>query len=293
MTITGTTRIIALIGDPVSHSRSPEMHNAAFDALGLDYRYVPFHVVPSDLPDAVRGLRSLGVAGFNVTIPHKEAILPLLDDCSPEAHLIGAVNTVVVRDRKLVGYNTDGTGLIRSLERDLVFVPRGKRILLIGAGGAARSALAAFAESGAALIVVVNRNRARGDRLVETVKDCFMGVDIRVESMEILADDRALAAFDLVVNATSVGLRGERFERFAPGIPLLGYDMVYASRETPFVHAIRSVPGGRAVMGHGMLASQGEEAFRLWTGIRPPEGLMMQVLSTQHTETGTRDEQNR
>lgn len=281
MTINGATRIIAIIGDPVSHTRSPEMHNAAFEALGLNFCYVPFPVAPSDLPDAVRGLRSLGVAGFNVTIPHKEAILPLLDDCSPEALLIGAVNTVVVRGRRLVGYNTDGTGLVRSLERDLHFLPRGKRILLIGAGGAARSALVALAREGASRVVVINRDQARAGRLVETVKDCFMGVDIRVESMEILGDDSSLAGFDLVVNATSVGLHGECFERFHPAVPLMGYDMVYATRETPFVETIRSVPGGRAVMGHGMLASQGEEAFHLWTGVRPPEGLLMQVLSTR------------
>lgn len=284
MTITGRTTLVGIIGDPVRHSRSPEMHNAAFDAVGLDWRYLPFHVRASDLPDAVRGLRALGVRGFNVTIPHKESIIPLLDDLDPDTARLGAVNTVVVREGRLTGYNTDMDGFVRSLRDDARFDPSGKRALVIGAGGAARAALFGLAREGASLIVVANRTPSRADNLVKNVKDRFMGVDIRKESLAILGDAKELARFDLVVNASSVGLGGERFPGFAPSAPLVGYDMVYADHPTPFVQTIRSVSGGRAVMGHGMLAAQGEEAFRLWTGIAPPPGLMKRILESHHTD---------
>jgi len=278
--VTGKTRIYGIIGDPIAHTRSPEMHNAAFDACGLDCRYLPFRVTREALPDAVRGIRALGMGGVNVTIPHKEAIIPLLDDCAPDALLVGAVNTVVVAEGRLVGYNTDKCGFITSLHRDLGFDPRGRRILLIGAGGAARSALVGLAEAGGESVAVTNRDPGRGEKLVDSVKDRFMDVDMRTVPWSILGDDQSLSRFDLVVNATSVGLRGDCFDRFSPRVPLLGYDMVYADRPTPFVQAIRE-GGGKAVMGHGMLAAQGEEAFFLWTGQRAPENLMISVLVTQ------------
>ncbi|GAB4296091.1 MAG: shikimate dehydrogenase [Desulfuromonadia bacterium] len=291
MTITGRTRIFGIIGDPIAHTRSPEMHNAAFDALGLDCRYIPFRVSPADLPDAVRGLRALGIAGFNVTIPHKEEIIPLLDEVTPDASLIGAVNTVVVDGNRLVGHNTDKTGFIQAIVRDLDFIPRGKRILIIGAGGGARSAIVGLAEEGASSIAVTNRAPDRGERLIDSVKDRFIDVDMRTEPYDILGDDLRLSSYDLLVNATPTGLRGERFDQFSPATPLTGYDMVYGDRPTPFVESIRR-GGGRAATGEGMLAAQGEEAFFLWTGIRPPANLMSLQLSTPPSDRTRPHEQN-
>lgn len=162
MPFTGATRVLGIIGRPVSHSLSPLMQNGALQAMGLDYAYVPFAVEEDRLADAVKGLAALGVVGFNVTIPHKSAILPLLDRLSPEAGLIGAVNVVKREGNDLVGYNTDGKGFIQSLNEDLGFAPAGCRILVMGAGGAARAAVASLAAAGAASVVIANRSIARG-----------------------------------------------------------------------------------------------------------------------------------
>src|SRR6266540_2579429 len=143
MKITGKTKVLGIIGWPVEHSLSPLMQNAALQALNLDYVYIPFAVPPQSLVMAVDGLRHLGVQGFNVTIPHKEAIIPLLDKLHPEAEFIGAVNTVKREGELLVGYNTDGAGFVRSLVNDLDFKPEGKKIVILGAGGASKGAVAA------------------------------------------------------------------------------------------------------------------------------------------------------
>jgi shikimate dehydrogenase len=150
--VTGKTTVVGIIGFPVTHSLSPVMHNAAFAALGLDWIYVPFQVPREGLARGVAGLAALGVAGFNVTIPHKVAIIPLLDRISPEAELAGAVNVVALQDGALVGYNTDGIGLVAALARAFGFTPAGRSVLVLGAGGAARAAVAALGSAGAARI---------------------------------------------------------------------------------------------------------------------------------------------
>lgn len=277
--IQGTTRVYGIIGWPVAHSRSPLMQNAAFRAAGLDSVYVPFAVPPQSLCEAVRGLRSLGVAGWNVTIPHKTAIMPLLDKLSPEAVRSGAVNVVHNQDGCLVGYNTDGAGLLIALERTLDCQVAGLRIVVLGAGGAARGAIAALLTAGAAQITVVNRTLAVAVQLVEALGPLHPGSELTAASFEQL--DCLLPGADLLLNATSVGLRGEEF--IGLDLALLPdaakvYDMVYGAVATPLVQAATQ-RGLAACDGISMLIAQGELAFACWTGITPAPGLMAAQLA--------------
>jgi shikimate dehydrogenase len=279
--LTGKSTVAGIIGWPVSHSLSPVMHNAAFAELGLDWVYVPFPVAPARLAEAVAGVAALGLAGFNVTIPHKVAILPLLDRISPEARLIGAVNTVAISDGLLTGYNTDGIGLIAALAAKLGFSPEGRSVLVIGAGGAARSAVAALAGAGASAVALVNRSVAKGEELVEAIAGSLSGCRLSAYPLERVAEPSFLAGFDLVVNTTSLGMKGEavpglEVSRLQRGCAV--YDMVYAPPVTPLLaEAVRlRIP---AANGLGMLVAQGEAAFRIWTGVEPPSGCMERALA--------------
>ncbi|BCR04658.1 shikimate dehydrogenase (NADP(+)) [Desulfuromonas versatilis] len=280
MNLRGTTRVLGIFGDPIAHSLSPAMQNAAFGKAGIDAVYVPFHVLPGGLADAVAGLRALNILGVNVTVPHKEAVLPLLDEIDPEARLIGAVNTIVNREGRLCGYNTDGLGFLRSLAEDLQFQPAGKRVLLLGAGGACRAAVVALARAGAAALSIANRTPERGEKLVREFSDHFNGTRFAACGLEPAVLDRMAADADLVVNTAVVGLKGDSFAYFPwtalPPAACL-YDMVYGPGGTALVSEGRR-RGMRCADGLGMLAGQGEEAFRLWTGSLPPSGVMKNRL---------------
>lgn len=276
MKISGTTRIIGIFGDPVKHSLSPLMHNAALTGIGYDAVYVPFHVLPDALPTAVEAIRILDLLGVNLTVPHKERVCPLLDEIDPQARLIGAVNTVVNRQGRLIGYNTDGIGFLRSLAEDLGFDPAGRRILLLGAGGASRAALVALAEAGAAAIVVANRTPERAAALVAEFRPVFSGTSFA--GCSLATEDLAahLAGVDLVVNSSALGLGGEALPGFPwEKLPVFAvvYDMVYGFEPTPFLREA-ATRGHAGADGLGMLAAQGEEGFRLWTGRTPPSGVM-------------------
>lgn len=280
MAITGKTTVAGIIGWPVSHSLSPVMHNAAFASLGLDWVYVPFPLRPERLCEGVAGLRALGVAGFNVTIPHKVAVLPLLDEVTPDAELIGAVNVVALKGERLVGYNTDGIGLLAALSAKLAFTPRGRSVLVLGAGGAARSAVAALSGAGAARVEVANRSVAKGEELVAALSGRLPGTRFAAQSLTRLCDPGYLGEFDLLVNTTSVGMAHDSF----PGLSLEGlrkgcavYDMVYAPPLTPLLAQAKGcgVPGANGI---GMLVAQGEAAFAIWTGREAPPGCMEHAL---------------
>jgi len=276
MDVTGTTRVLGIIGWPVAHSLSPLMQNAALEAMGLDWVYVPFAVRQDELAHAVAGLRALGVAGFNVTIPHKTAIIPLLDRITSEARLMGAVNTVKRDGDELVGHNTDGPGFIRSLGEELGFDPAGRRVLILGAGGAARAAVASLAQAGAAAVVVANRSVAKGEELVEAFRASFGGTQFAVMSLDMPLINAEAQNFDLLVNTTSVGMGGTAFEgldvtRMKPAASV--YDMVFAPWETPLL-ADASRAGLWCANGIGMLVAQGECALAIWTGTEPPSGVM-------------------
>jgi shikimate dehydrogenase len=277
--IRGTTQVLGIIGCPISHSLSPLMQNAVLTEMGIDAVFVPFLVTPDNLPAAVAGLRALGVTGFNVTIPHKEAILPLLDEIDADAARIGAVNTVTIEAGRLHGYNTDAPGFMSSLQEDLAMEPASARVLVIGAGGAARAAIVALAHAGVAGITVANRSPVRAKEICTEFKEYFPHVDISSNDLTILENGSVLSTFDLVVNTTSVGLGGTYFEKL--DVAALGklcvYDMVYGSEPTPLVRRA-SAAGAHAVNGHGMLAAQGELAFKLWLGVKPLAGMMKRLL---------------
>lgn len=279
--VQGKTHVVGIIGDPVRHSLSPIMQNAAFAASNLDYIYVPFVVTPENLERAVIGLKVLGVCGFNVTIPHKTAIIPFLDRLDESAESAGAVNTVQLCGTGLTGYNTDGTGLVDSLSIDLDFSPRAEQILVIGAGGAARGAIAALCRSGAKRIIICNRSldNARAVMLDMNIRYPETRIDV-VRQHQV--SEEYLGSTSLLINTTSLGMNGERIE----GINLSHlpehakvYDMVYSSSGTPLVNEA-SASGLRAVNGLGMLVAQGERAFEIWTGHKPPEGVMRQALNS-------------
>ncbi len=280
MSLTGKTGVLGIFGDPVAHSLSPSMQNRALREAGIDAVYVPFQVPAGELARAVAALPALGIRGVNVTVPHKEAVVALLDEVDPAARRMGAVNTIVNRRGRLVGYNTDGTGFLKALAEDLHFSATDGRILLLGAGGACRAALVSLALAGAAWIGLANRTRARAEALAQEFDGAF--ADTRIEVLDL--SGRALSAplrqVDLLVNTTAVGLQGEQFDALPwddlrPAAAV--YDMVYRQNGTPLVkEALKR--GHRAADGIGMLAGQGEEAFYLWFGQRPPAGMMARWL---------------
>lgn len=286
MTIRGTTRILGVFGDPVAHSLSPVMQNEALTQAGIDAVYVPFHVRPENLAAAVEGIRSLNLWGANVTVPHKEQVGLFLDAIDPAARLIGAVNTIVNRGGVLTGYNTDAPGLLVSLAEDLQFDPTGRRILLLGAGGASRAAVVALARAGATWIGIANRSRSRATALVSEFDDVLEGTTLASFGLGSGELSRVLPRVDLLVNTSAVGLKGETFADFPwDGLPpgARVYDMVYGKGGTAFLHTARA-RGHRAADGLGLLAAQGEESFFLWTGQRPPGGVMKARLLAECAE---------
>jgi shikimate dehydrogenase len=282
--IRGSTRVFAILGDPVEHSRSPAMHNAAFAALGLDCVYVPLRVRPSELRRAVIGIRSVGIAGFNVTVPHKEAILPLLDRLSPAARAIRAVNTVVRQGDRLVGHNTDADGFRRTL-RELGFRGAGKRAIVLGAGGSARAVCWALVQEGLKDITILNRDIARARSLALEIRRrrSPRGAAVRTAfgSLAEAGQAHRVNDADLVVNCTSLGLDG----RGMPPITLqatpsdcLVYDLVYGAAATPLVREARR-RRRTATDGLGMLLEQARLAFEIWTGREPPRRIMARALA--------------
>jgi shikimate dehydrogenase len=279
--IQGTTRVVAILGDPVGHSLSPVMHNAAFAKLGLDYVYVALHVRPADLKRAIAGVRALGFAGLNVTVPHKEAILPLLDDLSPAARAIGAVNTVVRRGNRLRGENTDGQGFLHAIASHGVRV-RGKYVVLLGAGGSARAVAFALGRAGVSRLTILNRHPERAASLASAVR---RGCDASVfaAGFDSTSSTEPLEDADVVVNCTSLGLDGRTgppVEIAATPAHCLFYDLVYRSGPTPFVSAARR-HGRRAENGLGMLVEQAALAFRIWTGRTAPVATMGRALRSR------------
>ena len=277
--VNGKTRVVCIIGDPVRHSLSPIMQNAAFAASRLDYVYVPFTVSPDNLGQAVAGLKALGACGFNVTIPHKTAIIPFLDRLDESALAAGAVNTVQLLGTSLVGYNTDGDGLVDSLLADLDFSPGAGQILVVGAGGAARGAIAAFCRSGAKKILVCNRSLENAIAVMQDMNIRYPETVINVVGQNQLCREH-LRPTALLLNTTSLGMNGERIE----GINLSHlpadakvYDMVYSCSGSPLLQEA-SASGLQAVNGLGMLVAQGERAFEIWTGQKAPEGVMRHAL---------------
>jgi shikimate dehydrogenase len=265
--ITGATRVVGIIGDPVGHSRSPAMHNAAFHALGLDWVYVAFPVARGRGAAAVRAVTALALAGLNVTMPHKADAAAACDDLSPEAAALGAANTVVNADGALVGHSTDGDGFLRALDDEGIEVT-GRHVLVVGAGGAARAITHALGRVGANVTVTARRpDAARSAASLAPDGDAtgFDGI--------------AVERFDVIVNATPLGMDGEAppFDTAKLHTGQFCYDTVYPV-ETPLLRDARA-RGLRATGGLGMLVHQGALSFSLWTGVEPPLEVMRAAAS--------------
>jgi len=281
------TKFVGLIGFGLKHSISPQFQQAAFDYLGLDIRYEVWETNKDDLSKVVEGMRDASKLGANVTIPHKEAVLSLLDDVDNDARRIGAVNTIVNRGGKLIGYNTDASGFMRALRDDGAFSLRNKRVVLLGAGGAARAVGFALVDAGVRSLIILNRSVERGWALAW---------DLKVSDTEVVAlswkDGNTLTALgecDLLVNCTSVGMKDSSGEGKSPlGIGLipkqaLVYDVVYNPMETPLLAAAKKA-GARTLGGLPMLVYQGAASFELWTGKSAPIDIMMRVAKRALTK---------
>jgi len=268
--INGQTRIVGIFGDPIAHTRSPAMQNAAFQACNLPYVYVPYLVRPSELSRAVQGIRALNLAGVNVTVPHKERIIRYLDTLSDEATLCRAVNTVVNREGHLFGDNTDGRGFLQSLQ-EYGLSPTQGEVVLIGAGGSARAVLVSLMRAGYGPITIVNRTIAKAKSLLRSY--CNLGkTQLSTLPLGALQDAQLLKRTSLIINSTSVGLHGEDFFPLAYGVTprnCLFYDLLYRPEPTSFLR--RAQKARRTMLdGRAMLLHQGALAFTLWTGVSAP-----------------------
>ena len=274
--ISGKTRVCGLIGDPVGHSMSPVMHNAAFREMGLDYLYLPFRVKKEDVGKAIDGMRALNFRGLNVTIPHKVAVIPLLDVLDPLAEKIGAVNTIVNDDGKLTGYNTDAGGFLHALLAKGI-KPEGKNVVIIGAGGVSRAASFVLADRKARLVIL---NRVEElDWAKELAGHITQTFGQKVDALELNRENLSgvLGKADILVNATSVGMSPKISETpvaadlLRPG--LVVYDIVYNPIETRLLKEVEAA-GAKTISGLDMFVWQGALAFEMWTGQKAPVELM-------------------
>lgn len=272
--ITGKSKLCCVIGDPIGHTISPAMHNAAFKALNLDYVYVPFRVTREDLKDAVKALHVLNIRGFNVTIPHKVDIIPLLDEIDEFAQKIGSVNVVVNDNNTLIGYNTDAHGFLYSL-LDQGIELEGQKVIVLGAGGASRSICFALAERGASL-TVLNRTPAKAAKFAAEMSET-MGMSIQVMA---LTEEHLAAALDtgnILINTTSVGMSPHADASLVSQNILKPHmtvvDIVYNPYKTKLLYEAEKA-GARTISGIDMLIWQGALAFEIWTGKQAPINIM-------------------
>jgi len=279
--IDGQTQLVGLVGWPVGHSASPAMQNAAFDAYGLNWRYVPLPVVPGQIKAGLEGLAALGFRGANVTVPHKRAVLPALTAVSPDAEALGAVNTIVVEGsgteaQVMRGHNTDAAGFIGAL-REGGFDPEGASVLVVGAGGGARAVVFGLAQAGAREVMILNRSLERATTLLSDLRPHAPSV-LRAEPLGREHLIERARCVDLLVNATPVGMVGQEHRSIWPDrapLPsrLTVFDLVYNPLETKLLGQARRA-GADAVDGLGMLVRQGALAFEMWTGQEAPIEVM-------------------
>jgi shikimate dehydrogenase len=274
------SRLVGLIGRSLGHSVSPAFQQAAFDHLGLDVRYQVWDTREADLGLVIEGVREPAKLGANVTIPYKERALSFVDEVDEEARRIGAANTLVNRDGRLRGHNTDAGGFMRALHDLGHFDPEGRHVVVLGAGGAARAVVFSLVAAGSKSVVVLNRTLARADELAAEVGKS--GTEVTALPWEDGPLESALARCHLLVNCTSVGMKDSPTEgqspvdsRLVPGGALV-YDLVYNPLETPLLKDAGRA-GARTLGGLAMLVYQGAAAFELWTGLEAPVNIMMQA----------------
>jgi len=277
--ITGETKVTGIIGYPLTYTLSPLMHNGAFEAKGLNYKYLPFVVEEKDLRAAVEGIKALKIRGVNVTMPHKEAVVGLLDELSPEARVIGAVNTINNESGRLVGYNTDGIGFIKSLQEE-GFDPAGKTTIILGTGGAAKAVAVSLIQAGVSGIALIGRTPGKAEGLKAHLEENFEGISIKTLSFEDdLADTFQIG--DLIINATPIGMK-ESGDLLPVPLELISnrhliYDLIYTPLDTALIKKARE-KGARAANGLGTLIYQAAAAFEIWTGTSAPIDVMRHAL---------------
>ncbi|NLC69398.1 MAG: shikimate dehydrogenase [Clostridiaceae bacterium] len=280
--ITGKTKLLGVIGNPLSHSISPQLHNTVSRGLGIDAVYVPFLVEKGDLGAAVRGLKAINIVGFNITIPYKNEVVRYIDEVSREAALVGAVNTVKNVNGKLYGYNTDIPGFIRSFKEESGMDDlRGKRVALLGAGGAARAIAVGLAFEGISRLYIINRTRGKAADIAELINGNISPVaeyhgtsDTKIEEV--------LTKSDIIINATSVGMYPDVNKTpldfpfsFLPRQVL--YDVIYNPGKTRFLEEGEK-QGIKVVNGLGMLIYQGIMAYEIWMGIKVPDEITRRLF---------------
>ncbi|SFC37406.1 shikimate dehydrogenase [Bacillus sp. OV322] len=269
-------KLYGVIGDPIAHSMSPEIHNDAFEKLGIEAVYHHLHVVPDDLEAAVKGMKAIGFAGFNVTVPHKEAIIPFLDEVDEAALAIGAVNTVVRENGRFKGYNTDGMGFYRFLSEWITGELSNKKTLIIGAGGAARGIYFTLVKQGMKKADIANRTAGRARGLID---DCPYSKESL--ALSIPEAEERLADYDLIIQTTSSGMSPNISEK-PINLSIIkerayAADIIYNPLETAFLKDAASL-GARIENGLGMFVNQAALAFELWTGQAPDTARMQQIV---------------
>jgi shikimate dehydrogenase len=275
--------LVGVLGSPVAENPTGAMQEAAFAALGLNWRYLTIEVKPEDLGRAIEGVRAMGFAGLNLTIPHKVAVIPYLDALSREAEMIGAVNTVRRDGERLIGENTDGRGFLRALKEDAGLDPAGKTVVLLGAGGAARAIATELILAGVSKLTVVNRSDLRGRELVH---DLQSRTGAAIEFLPWPEPCYAIPAdADVLVNATSVGLYPAveampQVDLHAAGKHLIVCDAVFNPAETMLLNHAKAF-GLKTLDGLSMLVYQGVIGFEIWTGRKAPEKVMKDALSRE------------
>lgn len=281
MNIDGSTKIIGIFGYPVKHTASPCMHNAAFEALKLNWVYLPFEVKPELLESAVKAIIPLGIQGVNVTIPHKKAVVPFLDELSLEAKFIGAVNTIVRKGNKLVGHNTDGEGFIKALEEEKISYI-GKNVLVLGAGGACCGISRQLLLKGVGKLTIANRTLKKAEELKKRLIGKPFSGKVEILPLESSRIKSAFKDTHIFINATSIGMEGSKQPLLINEDCLNAsleavVDVIYNPFETKLLR-IAKKKGVKTMNGLGMLLHQGALSFELWIGKKAPVEVMRKAL---------------
>ncbi len=276
--INGRTKLVGIVGSPVAHTLSPAMHNAAFQTLNLNWTYLPFQVESDGFEEFIKVASKIdNLVGLNVTMPYKERVKPLMDELTPQAEILGAVNTIHFSEGRMIGHNTDGQGFLLSLKNDGKKDPSLKSILVMGAGGAAKSVAISLAIAGAKEIFIANRTKEKAEKLAEIIKRLFgapaTGFALKDDLEEIVL------SCDIVVNATPLGMLTGEVPAFFKHLSKNQFfcDLTYSPKE-PKLLTIAKEQGAKGMDGVGMLLYQGAAAFEIWTRLDPPVSVMKKAL---------------
>jgi len=282
MKIDGNTKLTAVLGYPLSHSLSPLMHNEAFKHCSFNCIYIPLEVKPEDLGAVVKAIGRMNFIGFNVTVPHKVEVMKYLDEVDKLADIIGAVNTVVIKDGKMKGYNTDGIGFLKSLEESTKQPVEGRKVFILGAGGACRAISMTLAMNKAERIYICNRTYERAESLCRDINANFTSISLPV-LMEYENMKEAIEDSDILINTTTVGMYPHSDESPLPKSllkeNLIVCDIVYNPKKTKLLKDAEALEC-KIVFGLPMLVYQGAEAFKLWTGIEAPVNVMFKAVES-------------